>query len=1012
MKKKSLFLLSSTLLLSLVTTMSACSTNDEPAKSSNPNPDSSYSAPTSEAETVNVASISITNSENHLNVGSSLTLGVSVLPSNATNKSVTYSSSDPSVLSVNEAGLVNALKEGSATITATSVDGGKTSSISLRVIKEGYSYMNNANEMGEALAESEYQSQVVGADKYGLSAPDAVGVDSETSKSILYAPSADDQYDEVIVANELTLSDISAVLPGAAEINGYTMIQGAINLTKKYNDEGKTVKIKLPSGKIDVDTTNVTTTRAFVLDGLNGTAIEGNNTIINVQIAELNYKGYMYASNCKNLTIYGIRFTEEVGANVTGTVESYDLANWKATIKIDKAYNETMKRVVKAKKSLRSYLEFHKVSKVPLQNGNFAVDNFSSTNISENNGEYTVVITFKSAINESQLGTLASLQFAQYDVHGITISDSENVYLESLTMNKSYGMGVTADGVKNLYLNRFNLTVEEGSKDLMTSCADATHFSMLTGEVKFTNSIIEYSHDDALNIKHGYWYKLDEVVSRDRQFTLSKITSEMSLPKAGDKIAVYNEETFEGYGTYTVTGATLESGKMVVTVKERPAQASSWGNARVTFLADTPTFIFQNNIVRNKRNRGILIQVPNAIIENNTFKNVGHGSIQAGTSMDRFNEATLPQEITIRNNKFINNNYLSYGNLYGDVSIFAIANNGVVAPKGTLKNCSIENNYFTENGNSCVSLRGVSNSEVKDCFFYNASSSQPSGDPYNCLFSLSNTGDLTIEGSYNQYNLGNGLSGIIPQGSTSDEDVTLKDNQNIAFQVIDDVGPEVDVSKATGEITIDGKLDEWDSIGATDIEIRGITDALGAEWNASQLESTFKVNKLKMTYNDKGIYLAFDIFDDKIDCKTINDFWLGDCVEVLASTITNKPNADLSVYKEEGGVIQAAFAPTWASSNYSVITEVRSNSEYVKNKNLLEAKLLLTDSGYTGEVLFPFTLMPEFKTAIDEGKRIDFAIIVADSERPAHKRIQEGNVAHNVEGNKTMTARMPQYLFN
>ncbi len=1019
MKKKSLLLLSSTLLLSIGFAISSCASNDSSSSASEGSNPESASASTSNEDsggnessaTVNVESIEIRNTENHLSVGQTLTLNVKVLPENASNKKIHYSSSDENVLTVDATGTVSALKEGSATVTAKSDDGEKTSSITLRVIQAGYDYLT-VNDMGDTLASSEYKNKVVGAEKYGLSSPDQVGVDYEESKQELYAPKADDQYDEVIVAENLTVADISAVLSGVTEINGYSMIQGAINLAKKYNDEGKTVKIKLPSGTIDVDTTNVSSTRAFVLDGLNGTAIEGKETVINIQIADLSYKGYMTVNNCKNLTIYGIRFTQAVGANVTGVVEDQDLDNWKITVKVDKAYNETMRRVVAANKKLRSYLEFHKATKAPLQGGNFAVDDFASTNITENNGEYAIVVTFKSAINESQLGTLASLQFAQYDISGMTISSSENVYLESLTMNKAYGMGITADKVNNLYLNRFNLTVEEGSKDLMTSCADATHFSMLTGDVKFTNSIIEYSHDDALNIKHGYWYKLDSVVAKDKQFTLSNITSKMALPKEGDKIGVYNQETFEDYGTYTVASASEESGKMVVTVKERPSGSSSWGNARVTFFADAPTFLFKNNIVRNKRNRGILIQVPNAVVENNTFMNVGHGSIQAGSSMDRFNEATLPQALTVKNNKFINNNYLSYGNLYGDVSVFAIANNGVVAPKGTLKNCDIDNNFFTQNGNACVSLRGVSASRVKDCFFYDVSASQPSGDAYNCIFSLSNTGNVTIEGSYNQYNLGQGLSGIIPQGSTSPDEITLTDNKGIAFQVIDDVGPEVTISKATGAITIDGNLDEWDNIGATDIEIAGYTDALGAEWSASQIQDTFKVNKLKMTYNDTGIYLAFDIFDDKIECKTVNDFWLGDCVEVLASTITNKPNADLSVYKEDGGVIQAAFAPTWASSNYNVIASVRSNSSYVANKDLLQAKLVTNSSGYTGEVLFPFTMIPEFKTSIDEGKRIDFAIVCADAERPAHKRIQAGNVAHNVEANKTMTARMPQYLFD
>ena len=94
------------------------------------------------------------------------------------------------------------------------------------------------------------------------------------------------------------------------------------------------------------------------------------------------------------------------------------------------------------------------------------------------------------------------------------------------------------------------------------------------------------------------------------------------------------------------------------------SNTGEWNTARVTFLSDTPEFVFANNIIRNKRNRGVLVQVPNAIIENNTFMNVGHGSIQAATAMDIYNEATMPQGITIKNNKFINNCYIKPEPLY------------------------------------------------------------------------------------------------------------------------------------------------------------------------------------------------------------------------------------------------------------------------------------------------------------------------------------------------------------
>ena len=532
----------------------------------------------------------------------------------------------------------------------------------------------------------------------------------------------------------------------------------------------------------------------------------------------------------------------------------------------------------------------------------------------------------------------------------------------------------------------------------------------MSGEVKVTSSLIEYSHDDALNIKHGYFYSLSNVTSSTRTIEVKRITSQMPLPSVGDKIGIYNEDTFESYnpsqGYYTVKEASESNGIMTLVLNER-MNASSWTNARVTFLSNTPSFTFSNNIVRNKRNRGIIVQVPSANITNNTFMNVGHGSIQAATAMDVYNEATLPQSITIANNKFINNNYIKPDPLIGDISIFAISKNGTVGPTGTLSNANISNNYMTKNGNAAISLRGVGDSFAKDNLFYNVSRTQPTGDTYNTIFHLYNDKNIEISGNYNEYTLDKNLAGITTAGTTAEEQIVLKDNKNVNFLTIDDVGPQIDVPKFTNSISIDGNLADWDAQGI-DIELTGATDSEGNEINLKTIENNFKVHTLKMGYNDTGIYFGFDIYDNLMEFKTPNDFWMGDCVELMMSTITNLPNADLSVYKEQGGVLQAAFAPNWVKQH--TVARVRSNSKYVDNDSM-QVSIVKGTSNYSGEILIPFTMAPEFKEAIDNEKRIDICIICADGDRPSQKRVQAANVIHNVENNKTKTARMAQYLF-
>ncbi|WP_239023302.1 Ig-like domain-containing protein [Flavobacterium endoglycinae] len=82
---------------------------------------------------VAVTTVSLSPTTASLNVGGTQQLTPTVLPSNATNKSVTYSSNNTSVATVNTSGLITAVANGTATITVTTVDGSKTSTCTVTV---------------------------------------------------------------------------------------------------------------------------------------------------------------------------------------------------------------------------------------------------------------------------------------------------------------------------------------------------------------------------------------------------------------------------------------------------------------------------------------------------------------------------------------------------------------------------------------------------------------------------------------------------------------------------------------------------------------------------------------------------------------------------------------------------------------------------------------------------------------------------------------------------------------
>ncbi len=86
---------------------------------------------------IKVTGITLNKSSETLGVGNTLQLTATAAPSTATNKAVTWSSSNASVATVSASGLVSAKAAGSATITATAKDGsGKQASCTVAVMAE------------------------------------------------------------------------------------------------------------------------------------------------------------------------------------------------------------------------------------------------------------------------------------------------------------------------------------------------------------------------------------------------------------------------------------------------------------------------------------------------------------------------------------------------------------------------------------------------------------------------------------------------------------------------------------------------------------------------------------------------------------------------------------------------------------------------------------------------------------------------------------------------------------
>ena len=110
----------------------------------------SFTANCSVTVVVPVVSVSLNKTELTLEKGKNATLTATINPSNATDKTVTWKSSNTAIATVDQNGKVTAVEVGSAVITVTTNDGSKTATCSVTVKKPGNTetIIDDGNEHG------------------------------------------------------------------------------------------------------------------------------------------------------------------------------------------------------------------------------------------------------------------------------------------------------------------------------------------------------------------------------------------------------------------------------------------------------------------------------------------------------------------------------------------------------------------------------------------------------------------------------------------------------------------------------------------------------------------------------------------------------------------------------------------------------------------------------------------------------------------------------------------------
>jgi len=554
-----------------------------------------------------------------------------------------------------------------------------------------------------SLRSSLYSDAIKTSDNIGLKTLYNVGVNEEKYEDEVLYP---------VPSNNVTVYKVSDY---NITTNGSDNARNLNNLLTDLKTVSGTKIIKFDSGTYNfASTVNVV--------GVKDLYIVGNNTkyVLN------KWASYITMTQCSNIHINNIEFDMNPSPTIAGTVKSYsydangdcdvvlsvfdefDLSNgayssWSATSQYN--YNGSYMEC-----SLDTLTNKYSPDKgknlfYNTTSSDRSVMGMKNITLNPTAHELTVKLskTFPwDSLKSPTIGTMVSLAFTMYNYTGFLFVECENVYVEGMTCHVTAGMGFRVESGKNFYLNNVKFAQDPKSKRIMTCTADIIHTIALEGDLKITNSLLESSHDDALNIK-SFYGKVTSVAKSSREITISQTQNEVAIKfETGDVIDFYDPDTMGFIDRYSVVSSEKNGKNYTVTVDRRPnniEEGLSAGNdTRSTHM------YLHNSIIRNKRNRGILLQTRYSEISNCTFYNVIMGAIQVLSVGDSFREAIVPAEVVLKNNKLIE----CRG---GDISVFAYGTTGSSIP-GTIKNITISNNFLYNNNSNPFWLRSVTDSTL------------------------------------------------------------------------------------------------------------------------------------------------------------------------------------------------------------------------------------------------------------------------------------------------------------
>ncbi|MFR9503977.1 MAG: right-handed parallel beta-helix repeat-containing protein [Rikenellaceae bacterium] len=233
--------------------------------------------------------------------------------------------------------------------------------------------------------------------------------------------------------------------------------------------------------------------------------------------------------------------------------------------------------------------------------------------------------------------------------------ECSNILLEGITIHHALGMGFLFERSEDISIKKCEIRLAEGSKRVISSTADATHFANCRGDILIEGCRFENMLDDGTNV-HGTYVEVTDVVDPNTVRVAFRHFEQLGFKfaEAGDEMWFVLKPSPERAATGVVKSVKVINETLTEICFEEALPAGISEGDLLENKTWNPTFTMRDCIIQNHRARSIVLKTPlKTVIEGNYFSSMMTGVLFRGESKFWYESGGVT-DVLIQNNTFEN----------------------------------------------------------------------------------------------------------------------------------------------------------------------------------------------------------------------------------------------------------------------------------------------------------------------------------------------------------------------